>query len=323
MATATRQDRPAARAATLYLSFYLTSLKCDGDNSPELSPANAFASLSRSRFSVDPATHETQSVPAVPTCTGVSSIVKNENRGEESGWSHSPVALRGDSNADLSRGRARSTAALPGSRIVNSRGIPGTLGCVARARHNGRTVLLTTWHVLFGHDIPVSSTVWLASDTDRWSRLGTSLYGKLGDMQFEGQRYYLDCAVASIDEIPGHIAPDIVTCNFSGYGWAEPNTMVRKTGSASGTTWGIVADVSFAESVTFAGKKSMAERQLLIESHNPNEPFAVEGDSGAVVVDERNRAVGLLWGTRVDGDALAAPIAPVLFAMNLAVGDIA
>ena len=35
-------------------------------------------------------------------------------------------------------------------KIVNSRGVPGTLGVIARTKNSGRPVLLSNWHVLFG-----------------------------------------------------------------------------------------------------------------------------------------------------------------------------
>jgi hypothetical protein len=48
-----------------------------------------------------------------------------------------------------------------------------------------------------------------------------------------------------------------------------------------------------------------------------NKVFSADGDSGAVVVDAANKAIGLLWGTNVRGEGIACPIAPVLYAMNI------
>jgi hypothetical protein len=47
--------------------------------------------------------------------------------------------------------------------------------------------------------------------------------------------------------------------------------------------------------------------------------FAEDGDSGALVVDDRNRAVGLLWGKsrRSRSEAFACHIQPVLECLNV------
>jgi hypothetical protein len=95
-----------------------------------------------------------------------------------------------------------------------------------------------------------------------------------------------------------------------------------KTGAATGTTTGIIVD-SFYCGSTDAGVsangsvRDPAPRQLLIRSTDPQRPFAEEGDSGALIVNEDNAAVGLLWGTTVVAESVACPIAPVLHALNI------
>src|SRR5947208_238395 len=52
-----------------------------------------------------------------------------------------------------------------GAKIANSRGVPGTLGCIARTLHDKQTVLLSNWHVLFGNDGCKDGEVWLVDET--------------------------------------------------------------------------------------------------------------------------------------------------------------
>src|SRR5436305_3954202 len=69
-----------------------------------------------------------------------------------------------------------------GAKIANSRGVPGTLGCIAHTLHDKRTVLLSSWHVLFGKGGYEDSEVWLVDethDTRHYSRIGRTLYGKI------------------------------------------------------------------------------------------------------------------------------------------------
>jgi hypothetical protein len=96
--------------------------------------------------------------------------------------------------------------------------------------------------------------------------------------------------------------------------------LVWKAGSATGVTHGSVVEVNHSGRVVAGGVRCMAEGLFLVRALG-REPFALAGDSGAVVADGLNRAVGLLWGTRVNGDAVVTPIEPVLFAMNITLED--
>lgn len=210
---------------------------------------------------------------------------------------------------------------LLGAGIVNAKGVPGTLGCIAYTLHTGEPVLLSSWHVLFGRDANKASAVWLESNNGHGlSGIGKTLYGKIGTVQFSGQDYYLDCAVASLTETPTVLAshsrttlPTLITQ----HGAAQVGDAVIKTGAATGVTRGTVADVNYSESVIPRGQAQHTPGQLLLKPLDQNKVFSAEGDSGAVVVDAANKAIGLLWGTNVRGEGIACPIAPVLYAMNI------
>jgi len=202
---------------------------------------------------------------------------------------------------------------------VNSKGVPGTLGCVARALHTGRPVLLSTWHVLFGNHAAPDSPVYLHQSGHHFSGIGKTLYGRLGNVRYAGQNYYVDCGVASYQAPVTDSTGEDGASSLAGSGCIPPGSRVTKTGAASGVTHGIVVDVNYSEAIFVDGRKCVAERQFLVRSSDGCAPFAVEGDSGALVVDASNCAVGLLWGTKTNGEAVVTPIAPVLFAMNVAI----
>ncbi|HEY7099780.1 MAG TPA: hypothetical protein VH437_23860 [Terriglobales bacterium] len=206
-----------------------------------------------------------------------------------------------------------------GSRILNAKGVPGTLGCVVCAVHIGRPVLLSTWHVLFGNHAAADSPVFLDKPGYGFAEVGKTLYGKRGNVGYGGQTYYVDCAVASYKTpVPGHETEEsawpLGVC-----GSVEPRSRVIKAGAASGVTHGIVVDANYSDTILLNGRKCLTERQLLVHSCDHGAPFAIEGDSGALVVDASQHAVGLLWGTRANGEAVVTPIAPILFALNIAV----
>lgn len=204
-----------------------------------------------------------------------------------------------------------------GTKIANSRGVPGTLGCIAHTRDSGRTVLLTNWHVLFGNGGFEGDVIWLVDETDntrRYWKIGRTLYGKIGKVCLDGEDYYVDCAVSSF------LFPPAIQHSWSiiaEYDAAQPGDLVTKTGAATGTTVGIVVDVKYADYAWFAGRSYFAPQQLLVRPLNNETPFSAEGDSGTLLVNAKGKAVGLLWGTNSRGEGVACPIIPVLHTLNL------
>jgi hypothetical protein len=102
---------------------------------------------------------------------------------------------------------------------------------------------------------------------------------------------------------------------------------VMKSGAATGTTTGVIVDTYYSGSTNGdntidSGVRKPAPRQLLIRSTDPRRPFAEEGDSGALVVNEDNVAIGLLWGTTTTAESVACPIGPVLHALNIRLYEI-
>jgi hypothetical protein len=208
--------------------------------------------------------------------------------------------------------RLSSFVALTGAAIASSCGTTGTLGTLARTRHDGRTVLLSSWHVLYGGGgTDADSDVWLVDGGRRSRRLGRTLFGKAGAVVFEGAETYIDCAVASCDD-------DATEADVRGHESAQIGDRVTKRGAATGVTTGIVVRTDYDDVAWIGGRPHPAARQLLIRSLDDGRPFSAAGDSGALVVNEAGNAVGLLWGATHRGEGVASPIAPVLYAMNIA-----
>ena len=192
-------------------------------------------------------------------------------------------------------------------RIANARGVPGTAGAIGYTLHDRQPVLLSTWHVLFGRGADCDSEVWLV---DEAQQIGRVLYGKIGTVQWGGETYHVDCAVASCSERSSF-------ANIHGHDTARAGDVVTKSGAATGITTGVVVSVEESDVVTIEGRSFPVSRQLLVRSLDPESPFSAEGDSGALLVNAAGHAVGLLWGTNHRGEGVACPIAPVLYAMNI------
>jgi hypothetical protein len=213
-----------------------------------------------------------------------------------------------------------------GIQIANSRGVPGTLGCVAHTLHDRQPVLLSTWHVLFGGGAQRGDAVWLVGEAGGervFSTLGRTLYGKIGIVHFGGEDFYVDCAVGSCTGPAPALTERFrlrtsLTPFVAGHDVARLGSLVTKTGAATGTTSGIIVDVNYSNTVCAGGPLTATPKQLLVRPTNGHPVFSAEGDSGALILDESNRAVGLLWGTNTRGEGVACAVAPVLYAMNIA-----
>jgi hypothetical protein len=197
-------------------------------------------------------------------------------------------------------------------KIANAAGVPGTLGCIAWTR-DSRCVLLTTWHALFGRGASWSDPIWFVAGTAterRYSRIGRTLDGKIGTVRFHGDEYFVDCAIGTWAGVASGLP------SFAGDAVAAGGATVAKTGAITGKTTGVVVDASYCGSVLVHGRTQPAPRQLLVRSTDER-PFAAPGDSGALIVNEKNEAIGMLWGTTPRGDGVACPIGPVLRTLDI------
>ena len=214
--------------------------------------------------------------------------------------------------------RASSPTGTPraGARIANSRGAVGTLGCFARTRDARIPVILSCQHVLFGHG--GQSREWW-STTSPLTRAGRVRHGRRGIVRHEGADTYVDCATGEFEPPLGdaRLVPE-----SAGAAPSRHDT-VHTVDAAGVTTHGTVLATSYSETVLVAGENTPATRQILVGTRTPGRPFSQPGDSGAILRNEQGAAIGLLWGYSASGDALACPIAPVLWVLDIELARLA
>jgi hypothetical protein len=216
-----------------------------------------------------------------------------------------------------------------GVKIANSRGVPGTLGCIGWTVVGEQAVLLSTWHVLFGNGGDEHGSVWMVEEvkgTRRFHEIGKTLHGKIGTLRSDGEEFYVDCAIASCPTAHrtaggfGFLKWKRRTPQLNGNQPLVPGDRVRKTGSATQTTEGLVVDICYPDLAFIENRAYPAPRQVLVRSVRYPGAFSAEGDSGAAIVNQEEQVVGLLWGTNCRGEGVACHIAPVLHAMNMRLG---
>jgi hypothetical protein len=210
------------------------------------------------------------------------------------------------------RASSASGALRAGARIANSRGIVGTLGCFALTRAERSPVILSCQHVLFGAG---------GRAREPWSLIdlevrpaGRVRHGRRGIVRFADADTYVDCATADLN--PTLQCGLRLEQNARG-DTARPGAAVHMSGPGGGTVEGIVIDADYSEMVPMGGSKAWVSNQLKIRPVDVRQPFNTCGDSGAALRDASGAVVGLVWGFGADGAALACPIAPVLWLLDI------
>ncbi|HAA89753.1 MAG: Uncharacterized protein XD63_0466 [Thermoanaerobacterales bacterium 50_218] len=227
--------------------------------------------------------------------------------------------------------------APPGVSIGHYRVTAGTFGAVVKDRKTGEIMILSNNHILAnttdGNDgrAQIGDPVYQpgsydgGSDDDVIGNLAgfIPVYRYTGDAECKvatfGLRaantviqafrpnYYLrlekrgrvnlvDCAVARPLE-PDLITPEILEIGrVAGIREPEPGLVVKKSGRTSGLTIGKITAIRVVLNVTMGMGNDAARFQEQVVADLKSAP----GDSGSLVLDEENRAVGLLFAGSTD-----------------------
>lgn len=219
--------------------------------------------------------------------------------------------------------RGRKPARIPskaGMPIANSKGVPGTLGCFVTFGDEERG-LLSNHHILFGREAGEAEPIWLieylAEGGHLCQEIGANARGFIGSYSYRDQSYYLDGAVGKLNEAARIVNEEKATVN--GLATLEktlPGTRVKKMGSGTGYSEGMVVDVNYPDRAFVDGEAYDAPNQLLVSPLGEG-AFSKDGDSGSVLLDEQNLVVGLLWGSNARGEGVACPIEPLVEALGV------
>lgn len=212
----------------------------------------------------------------------------------------------------------------------------GRVACFAVRRGARRwvdPVLLTSHHVLHAHGSGSGDPVFApdVSDDGELLELDPASLAPMAEATGEGldgvhrfaapgepeRDYHLDCATARLldpDAVPSGGASFRVAAVHPHDALPQRRLAVRLLGvhqQAAGDVVATDALVERADGVLCPGTIAIRSR--------PGTTFATEGDSGALVVDRRDRAIGLLWGVDLRDPAMAyaCHVLPVLDRLDL------
>jgi hypothetical protein len=198
----------------------------------------------------------------------------------------------------------------------------GTLGfhALRNGRREREVVLVSNRHVLLAHGARRGDSVHQPLRCERGWVVRRDPIGEIVDEGAEANQafgypgeprseYFVDCAAARLTVAPERpIVRRVARAHALDVAGAR-RLLVRKLGGATGVTAGEVLDV--AAPVDAAGGPRRLNNLLI---RGLGSPWVEAGDSGALVVNERDEAIALLWG-RSDRDAsiaFACHIHPVL-----------
>ncbi len=223
-----------------------------------------------------------------------------------------PLTAAGAENLRLSRWRP----APGGTSIAHHRVTAGTLGCIVYDRGSGEPLILSNNHVLanatngFDGRAALGDLILQPAPTDGGSRPEDAIARLERVAALKEQGYnQVDCAAAQ----PINrrlVLPEILSIGrVRGVSPPRLGAEIKKSGRSTGLTRGIIEGVYGMLPIRFGRDRVLYFRdQILIGS------LDAPGDSGSLVLDEENRAVGLLFaGSSVY--TIANPIGPVLAAL--------
>jgi hypothetical protein len=193
----------------------------------------------------------------------------------------------------------------------------GTLGCFAKLKKDNSLVILSNAHVLVG-------------DRDENALIGQPQYnrrcccccaydefriGVVIGKGFDDQK--IDAAIARVDAgipheaiINNNARGNSITLHIKGVGDAIAFDKVKKIGKLSGHTLGIITTINgTVEKAAPDGADRIGQifikpdpSEKFVEFDKHKRAFSDGGDSGSVVLNEKDQIVGLLWGGNPEVD---------------------
>lgn len=203
----------------------------------------------------------------------------------------------------------------------------GSIGLIARHRKTGRVVLLSNSHVF--------AQAGLAKLGDAITQPGRLDGGGANDhvaalldfvpMKTEGSNF-IDAAIAVVDDsiqLDTGIIPGIGAFTLTSGEQALPGQKVRKVGRTSAFTEGEIMVTELDDiAVDYADVGTVVFDDQIEIKGLPNKPFSTDGDSGSLIVNDQNHAIGVLFAGNPfleDGLGLsfANPLPKVMTALDL------
>ncbi len=187
---------------------------------------------------------------------------------------------------------ARIRPALGGVSIGHYKITAGTLGCLGRDKKTGKSFILSNNHVLANSNGAKKGDIIIqpgAADGGKAPEDKIANLERWIEIDFTGVGNLVDSSLAApvSEEV---VKPEIVSIGApKGVSKARLKMLVQKSGRTTGHTFGEIKDVSATMRISYGRKSALFRNQILTTAMSQG------GDSGSLVLDQKNRAVGLLF----------------------------
>ena len=179
--------------------------------------------------------------------------------------------------------------------------LDGTLGCIVVKKKilGNKYFILSNNHVLAdSNTIPIGREV-IQPSSSHGGKFPQDIVAKLSnfiEIKFEHGisklKNYVDCAIAEVTN-KSLISKEVLKIGkITGAAKANLNDHVRKTGITSGLTDGKIISINTTIEIEFDNNKKVffANQQMALLPSS-------KGDSGSVVINDKNEVIGLLFAT--------------------------
>lgn len=206
-------------------------------------------------------------------------------------------------------------------RVIDNHIYAGTLGLIVEDNDTDKPMLLSNFHVMCVDDgWDVGNSMAQPSRIDGGA-CPSDVVGKLLRAHLGGQ---VDGAIAEIVN-RDHNCRIIEVGRVNGKAVPVHAEPVRKRGRTTRLTHGFVDDVSLSVRINYGdglGTKILSNQIGISVDSSQSTKFGDHGDSGSIVVNQNNEAIGLYFAGSSDGSSgVANPIGAVFSALNVHLCD--
>jgi len=220
------------------------------------------------------------------------------------------------------RTRSRTRPLVAGISCSNQFVPAGTLGyfCQKQGDEDGTTYLLSSGHVFRGKDRYKDSSAILQTSPSDGGHLEDAVATLTVVSSLEAGSHaenYADAAIAKLNDGVKYDPKVLEIGRLTGRTEAYPGMQVKKVGRTTGLTEGVVTAIDYETVVPWGWRRARAsyrfKNQIRVEPATGTGPFALFGDSGAMIFsDQEHAVVGLYFAGAPDGGyGLASPITSV------------
>lgn len=192
----------------------------------------------------------------------------------------------------LASNRQRNRPALGGASIGHFKITAGTLGCLVKDKKTGKTLILSNNHVLADSNQGKKGDAILqpgAADGGKNPKDKIAELKRWIEINFGKKANMADAAVA-LPLSERDVSPEISSIGVpKKTAKGKIGLIVQKTGRTTDHTLGEIKDINATVKVDYDGKIALFRDQIMTSAMSQG------GDSGSVILDQKRRAVGLLF----------------------------